>query len=138
MSTQIKIEGLVYKLGALETKTDKFSVRKIVLETLEDNPDYAQFLEIQFVNDRADSLDFISQGDKVLVTLSLRGREWKAPDGTIKFFNTLNGESIQRREASKPIGGDPLPEAPSSDPFADPFSSELFNVSPSGSVTPNI
>lgn len=138
MSTQIKIEGLVYRLGALETKTDKFSVRKIVLETIENNQDYAQLLEVQFVNDRADSLDYISQGDKVLVTLSLRGREWKAPDGTVKFFNTLNGESIQRREASKPLGGDTLPEPPSNDPFADPFNSELFNISPSGTVTPNI
>ena len=129
----VKIEGLVYKIGQVERKSDKFSVQKIVLETIEENQTYAQLLEIQFVNDRADSLEYINLGDKVLVTLSLRGREWKAQDGTVRYFNTLNGEAIQKRETSRPTPTSaPTPDS------TDPFSDELFNFTPTGQINPNL
>jgi hypothetical protein len=95
----IKFEGLIYSIGQMEKKTDKFTVQKAVIETVDDNSNYSQLLEVQFVNDRTEALMYVSQGDKVLITVSLRGREWKASDGTLKYFNTLNGESIVKRSA---------------------------------------
>jgi translation initiation factor IF-3 len=116
----IKFEGLIYSIGQLEKKTEKFSLQKVVIETIEENSNYSQLLEVQFTNDRTEALMYVSQGDKVLVTVSLRGREWKSPTGDVKYFNTLNGESIVRRNApAQPTITEDAPEDNNNDSAGD-------------------
>lgn len=91
--------GTVKKVFPEEQKTDKFKVRDLVCESLDEK--YPQLIKFQFTNDRCDLLDQLSIGETVAVQFDLRGREWND-----KFFTNLNGwkvDVIQGAEPKEPI-----------------------------------
>jgi hypothetical protein len=103
------------KLHAVfETKqiTERFQKREFVVE-LGDNPRYPQYVLFQLTGDRCGSLDGFDVGDEVRVEFSLRGREWKSPQGDVKFFNSLDVWTLERGDASgleePPLPGEPPP-----------------------------
>ncbi len=56
-------------------------------------------------------------GDEVRVEFSLRGREWKSPQGELKYFNSLDVWTLERTGAGAgaAAGFDdepPLPDGP--------------------------
>ena len=78
--------------------TETFRKREFVLE-YSDNPMYPQYIKFELIQDRVQLVDNVEVGDKVDVTFNLRGREWTAPDGAKKYFNTLDCWRIQKIEA---------------------------------------
>jgi hypothetical protein len=64
-------------VGAKEQKTEKLTVQKVWIETLDK---YPQTLEIQFNNKDFNGL----VGDTGVFNINLRGRQWQD-----KVFNTL-------------------------------------------------
>lgn len=76
--------------------SDKFRKREFVITDNASN--YPQTVQFQLSQDRCDILDPINVGDKVEVGFSLKGREWKNPQGQIKYFNTLDAFSIVIKE----------------------------------------
>lgn len=104
------------KLHALyETKqvTDRFQKREFVVE-LADNPRYPQYVLFQLTGDRCGQLDRFEVGDEVTVDFSLRGREWKSPQGEIKYFNSLDVWTIEKQGSA--ARGDDEPPPPSEPP----------------------
>ena len=88
----IKITGVVYHIGQEEKISDKFKKRLIVIETEDDK--YPQKVAVEFQQEKTADIDIASIGDTVEIHFNLRGREWVAPDGVAKFFNTLVGWNI--------------------------------------------
>ena len=62
-------------------------------------------------------------GDEVRVEFSLRGREWKSPQGDIRYFNSLDVWTLESATgASRNDEQPPLPDAPPPEPGDDiPF-----------------
>ncbi len=90
--------------------TERFRKREFVLE-LADNPQYPQFVMFQLTGNRCESIESFKVGDEVRVDFSLRGREWKSPQGEIRYFNSLDVWSVD--QASGPSGEEPpLPDGP--------------------------
>ena len=87
-----KVTGVVYHIGQEEVISSKFKKRLIVVETEDEK--YPQKIAIEFQQDKTDDLDTANIGDTVEVQFNLRGREWIAPDGIPKFFNTLVGWNL--------------------------------------------
>lgn len=90
----MNIKGKVKQVMDTQVISEKFSKRDLILTT-DGNTDYPQHIAIQFTQDRVGLLDGLAPGDEIDISINLRGREWKSPkDGTIKFFNTIEGWKI--------------------------------------------
>lgn len=107
--------------GKLHLKSDtqivneKFSKREFVIVTTDQ---YPQHISFQLTQDKVGLLDKYNAGDDIEVKFNLRGREWTAPDGAKKYFNTLECWAL----SSPTVHGPNTPETPnipSSDSVAD-------------------
>ena len=68
-----------------------FRKRELVLTTDEQ---YPQDILIEFIQDKCNDLNNFGVGNNVEIGINIRGREWISPDGTIKYFNTIQGWRI--------------------------------------------
>ncbi|MGE0871378.1 MAG: DUF3127 domain-containing protein [Kofleriaceae bacterium] len=86
---------------ASETKqvSDRFSKREFVVEIADGK--YPQFVQFQLTGDRCAQLDDHRVGDMVRVTFNLRGREWRSPQGEVKYFNSLDVWKLERADAGR-------------------------------------
>lgn len=96
-------KGVLYKIGSTQQINERLSKREFVLETLGEYPQKVQF---ETVNDRTALLDGLKEGQEVEVFFNLRGREWQASDGQVKYFNSLAAWDIKELAKATPS---PLP-----------------------------
>jgi len=87
-----KFKGIAYKVGNVETISEKFRKREFVVT--DGAAQYPQYIPFTFVNDKCDLLDSIAEGQEVEVSFSLKGREWTSPQGQVKYFSTIEGFAI--------------------------------------------
>src|SRR5438445_12978531 len=107
------------KLRAIfETKrvSERFTKREFVLELVDGK--YPQTVLFQLTGDRCANLDSFQVGDEVRLEFNLRGREWKNPQGEVKYFNSLDvwrmeaareGRRPQRSQQPEPRSADDAP-----------------------------
>ena len=103
-----------------ETKqiSERFTKRELVLEMVDGK--YPQSVLFQLTGDRCAILDQFQVGDEVRLEFNLRGREWKNPQGEIKYFNSLDVWRIERARETAPSRRDPgEPRLESSSPRLD-------------------
>ena len=82
----MNVKGKLYVKGETQKVSEKFSKREFVIETADK---YPQKVLIQLTQDKCGLLDLWSVGEQMDVDINLRGREWIAPDGKVKYFNTV-------------------------------------------------
>lgn len=85
--------------GNTQVVSDKFSKRDLVVTTEEQ---YPQFISLQLTQEKCALLDAYQIGDELKLSVNLRGREWTAPDGVVKYFNTLEAWRIEKTGAPSP------------------------------------
>ncbi len=90
-----ELTGTIMKVFETEQVSERFTKREFVVETA-DNPKYPQVILIQITGDKVSQLDGIGAGDEVHVEFSVRGREWKSPQGDVKYFVTLAAWKVER------------------------------------------
>jgi translation initiation factor IF-3 len=93
------IEGKLHVKFETQQVTDTFRKRDFVVE-YSDNPLYPQYIQFQTIQDRCTLIDNLEEGEKIEVTFNLRGREWTAPSGEKKYFNTLEAWRVQKVESA--------------------------------------
>jgi hypothetical protein len=97
----MKVTGKIHNVGALRTVSEKFKSKDVVLLTDEKFP---QYITIQFTQDKTELISQNNIGEQVEVSVNLKGREWKSPQGEIKYFNTIEGwqiNAVQNFDARK-------------------------------------
>jgi len=87
----MQVKGKVIVVNPTTTISEKFSLRKFVVETQDQFP---QPIEMQVTQDKCSILDTISVGMVVEVSINLRGKSWVNPQGETKYFNTLEAWKI--------------------------------------------
>ncbi len=105
----IEATGKLHTIFETKQVSEKFSKREFVV-TMSDNPKYPQVVLFQLTGDRCTQLDGLSVGDEVRIEFSLRGREWKNPQGELKYFNSLDVWKIEPARGAASTGrrgGDP-------------------------------
>jgi hypothetical protein len=110
----IEISGKIHAVFEAKQITERFRKREFVLE-LTDNPKYPQTVLFQLSGDRCETIDGFEIGEEVRVDFSLRGREWKSPQGEIRFFNSLDVWTIEKTAGAGAGSFDeepPFPEEP--------------------------
>jgi len=113
---------------AYETKqvSERFSKREFVVEVADGK--YPQFVSFQLTGDRCHQLDDHRVGDQVRVTFNLRGREWRNPQGEVKYFNSLDVWSIEPVRAGRRRDSEPPPPTDEDGPPADDMRPELDDI----------
>ena len=89
----MEIIGKLHVKYDAQQVTESFTKRDFVL-MIADNPQYPQYVVFQLTQEKCGFLDSFAPGSDVKVFFNLRGREWKSPQGEIKYFNTLEAWSI--------------------------------------------
>ena len=89
----MELQGTVKKVGETQTFASGFQKRELVLLTDEQ---YPQPIQIDFLSDKIDLLNNVSEGESVKVGINIRGREWTNPQGEVKYFNSINGWRIEK------------------------------------------
>ena len=107
----MEISGKIHAVFEAKQITERFRKREFVLE-LAENARYPQSVLFQLTGDRCESLDDFEVGDEVRVEFSLRGREWKSPQGEVKYFNSLDVWTIEKAGAARFDDEPPFPEEP--------------------------
>lgn len=95
----MELTGTVKLVMKEEVVSDRFKKRGLVLTTQEQ---YPQDIMIEFVQDKTDLLNGFNEGESVTISINIRGREWKSPQGETKYFTSIQGWRIQRQEAASP------------------------------------
>ena len=79
----------ILKVKNAEVKvSEKFKKREFVLT--DNAQSYPQTILFQLTQDRCSLIENAKVGDEITVHFLLKGREWKNPQGEIKFFNSLD------------------------------------------------
>jgi len=108
----LTLKGTVNHIGKVEAPVESnpdFTKRELWL-TIDEDTEYPQTVNIEFLKDKTSALDKFSAGDQVEVDINVRGN--KSKDGK-RCFNSLNGWRI-RGVAS---GGT---DTPATEPPTDP------------------
>jgi single-stranded DNA-binding protein len=96
----IEATGKLHTIYDTKQVSERFSKREFVLE-LTDNPKYPQTVLFQLTGDRCAQLDGLQVGDMVRLDFSLRGREWRSPQGEVKYFNSLDVWKVEPASARR-------------------------------------
>jgi hypothetical protein len=96
----MEVRGKLHTVFATRQVTERFQKREFVVE-ITDNPKYPQVVLFQLTGDRCDQIDRCQVGDEVRIEFSLRGREWKSPQGELKYFNSLDVWTIEPVRAGR-------------------------------------
>ena len=80
--------GILKVKGKEQKVSDRFKKREFVLT--DNSPSYPQTILFQLTQDRCPLIENMNVGDEITVHFQLKGREWKNPQGEIKFFNSLD------------------------------------------------
>lgn len=124
----MELQGTVKKIFDTQTFASGFQKREMVLLTQEQ---YPQPISIEFLSDKINLLDNVSEGETVKLGINIRGREWTNPQGEVKYFNSI---TAWRLEKVADNGAQPTYVAPSAvatpattneNPFADEGDDDL-------------
>lgn len=89
----MEVSGKVKLVRDEQQVSASFKKRELIVSTEEQ---YPQFISINFVQDKCDLLNGITEGDTVKVLINLRGREWINPQGEAQYFNDIQGWKIEK------------------------------------------
>jgi single-strand DNA-binding protein len=116
----MELIGTLKKISETQTFGSGFQKKEVVILTEEQ---YPQPISVEFTQDKIMLLDQFTEGDAVKISINIRGREWTAPDGVVKFFNSITGWRIERNAPAQalPTSNDvPVTQTAKNDnPFAE-------------------
>ena len=125
----MELQGTVKKIGETQTFASGFQKRELVLLTEEQ---YPQPIQIDFLSDKIDLLNNVSEGENVKIGINIRGKEWTNPQGEVKYFNSITGWRIEKvssentnTQAPQPNTFQPPAPTTNENPFADEGDDDL-------------
>ena len=109
----MEVQGKIKAIGETQTfGNNGFRKREVVVTTEEQ---YPQHIMVEFVQDKTDLLNNFNVGQKVKISINLRGREWTNPQGETKYFNSIQGWRIENLQTETASGS--IPPVPPSEAF---------------------
>ncbi len=84
----MEVKGKLVEKFETANVTSSFRKREFVLEYAE-NPQYPEYIKFELIQDKCDQLDSFNPGQELNVAFNLKGRKWTDPQGTVKYFNSL-------------------------------------------------
>ena len=88
----LQISGVIQKIFDTHVVSENFKKREFILES--GTPEYPEYIKMEFTQDKTGILDNYKVNDPVQISFNLKGRKWVDPQGTEKWFNTLQAWRI--------------------------------------------
>jgi single-stranded DNA-binding protein len=130
-NTEMTVNGTVKYVGPELQVSAAFKKRELVVTTEEQ---YPQHILINFVQDKTEYLDFLKVGEKVSISINLRGREWLDPKTNInRYFNDIQGWKVSKVQPEYNAAAPAAPMANNPQYAAAPADSQ-FNKLPAASA----
>jgi hypothetical protein len=85
----MEIKGTIHEIMPTEQVTDKFKKRAVIIEYIENNPQYPEYISIGSVQDKCAILDNFKIGDSVEVFFNIKGRPHTNTAGVKNYYNQL-------------------------------------------------
>lgn len=116
----MEVSGIIKLIKPTQEVNASFKKRELVVTTDEQ---YPQDILMECNQGKCDDLNQFKEGDKVTVSINLRGREWTNPQGETKYFNTIQAWRIalQGNGANTSQMPEPAPFEPNNGDFDPPF-----------------
>ncbi|MCT4151389.1 DUF3127 domain-containing protein [Elizabethkingia anophelis] len=111
----MELTGIIKKINETQTFQSGFTKRELIILTTEQ---YPQPISIDFFKEKGELLDSLNEGDQVKVGININGREWQAPDGQVRYFNSIVGWRIEKTNESNS----------QQDAFKPPLQDDIKNV----------
>lgn len=112
----MELQGTIKKIFEIQSFPSGFQKREMILLTQEQ---YPQPVSIEFLSEKMNLLDNVSEGDNVKVGINIRGREWVNPQGETKYFNSITAWRLEKVADnggySEPTQATPAPEQEAQD-----------------------
>lgn len=109
----MELEGVLKQIGETQTfGNNGFRKREFIITT-EDQ--YPQHIQLELVQDKCSLLDKYAEGERVKVSINIRGREWVNPQGETRYFNTIQGWRIENLQEK--TSGENIPPVPPKEAF---------------------
>jgi len=121
MSLEITVTGIVHSIGDVQTITDSFSKRDVIVrhdELATNGQTYIQHVGIEATGSSLEFWDDVGVGDQVAVRCRIRGKLYNRRDtGVESSFTSLSGWRVDVTERAgppldKPASGTPAPPPP--------------------------
>ncbi|MEO0898845.1 MAG: DUF3127 domain-containing protein [Bacteroidota bacterium] len=113
------VQGKLHKKFDTQQVTATFQKREFVIEYVDGNPMYPQYILFQLIQDKCNLLDNVAEGSEISIDFNLRGRSWNPPQGgETRYFNSLDAWRINPVQQTVPPSNDfptPPPPAPMGD-----------------------
>lgn len=87
------IKGKLVEIFDTTRVSDKFQKREFAVEYVE-NPSYPEYIKFELIQDKCALLDQFHVGQEVQIHFNLKGRKWTDPQGSVKYFNSLQAWKI--------------------------------------------
>ena len=108
----MNIKGKILEIFPVQQVRESFRKREFVIEYRE-NPQYAEFIKFEFLQEKCDLLNDFKSGDEVEIQFNLKGRIWTNPQGEKVYFNSLQAWRMDKvRENSKSEKSGEVKQAP--------------------------
>ncbi len=104
----MNISAKIIEIFETTNVTDTFKKREFVVEYSE-NPQYPEFIKFEFIQDKCELLNNFKVGDEAEISFNLKGRKWTDPQGTVKYFNTLQAWRLEMKSTGTATENSPQP-----------------------------
>ncbi len=94
MHNKFELTGNIVEIFDTNQVNGKFKKREFAIEI--PHSSYPQTVLFVLKQENCEMIDDFSIGDKVTIDFNVRGRTWEAPDGTVKYFNSLDAWRVVR------------------------------------------
>lgn len=98
----MNIVGKIHEVGVVQNVTDTFKKRDLIVIVAE-NPEYPEYIRVEFTQDKVDLLDKFKVGQDVDVSFNLRGRPFTNKQGVTTYFNSIVGWRIVEANGSNTV-----------------------------------
>lgn len=98
----MNIVGKIHEVGVVQNVTDTFKKRDLIVVVAE-NPEYPEYIKVEFTQDKVDLLDKFKVGQNVDVSFNLRGRPFTNKQGITNYFNSIVGWRIVEANGSNTV-----------------------------------
>jgi hypothetical protein len=97
----MNISGKITEIFETAKVTETFKKREFVVEYSE-NPQYPEYIKLELIQEKCELLDKYTVGEDVDISFNLKGRKWTDPQGTVKYFNTLQAWKLDKKSDAAP------------------------------------
>lgn len=120
-----KLTGTIKVVMDEAQVTDSFKKREFVVT--DNSSMYPQDILFQLTQDKCSLIEGYNTGDIIDVNFNIRGREWKSPQGDLRYFVSLDAWRIDRNTGTTPSMGaaNPMPAANATPAASTPNATEF-------------